>query len=121
LKKEETVKVGHMFDRQSHNMNIKFGGESELNRVADPGRITIYSISWGRLCMADFANVGISRTKNPPDGNNYRIPYSVGFLLKQIFSRFKYEKVIKVKNKPDRALLQASYLSNDIKKHTKIS
>jgi hypothetical protein len=39
----------------------------------------------------------------------------------QLFQKFKYENVIKMKNKPDRALLGGSYLFNEIKKDTKIS
>jgi hypothetical protein len=68
------------------------------------GRITIYS-------------VGSPRMKNPPDGNNSRIPYSEKFLPhKQNFLKFKHENVIKMKNKPDPAILRPSNLSNEIKK-----
>jgi hypothetical protein len=35
--------------------------------------------------------------------------------------KFKDENVPKMKNKPDPALLQTSYLSNETKKDTKIS
>jgi hypothetical protein len=38
-----------------------------------PGRITIKLIPWR-------ASVGSLRTKNPPDGNKLRIPYSKGSL-----------------------------------------
>jgi hypothetical protein len=37
------------------------------------------------------------------------------------FLKFIYENVPKIKNKPDPALLQNSYLSKDIKKDTRIS
>jgi hypothetical protein len=37
----------------------------------------------------------------------------------QLFQKFKYENVIKMKNKPDPALLGGSF--NEIKKDTKIS
>jgi hypothetical protein len=36
----------------------------------------------------------------------------------QLFPKFKYENVIKMKNKPDPALLGGSYLLNEIKKRT---
>jgi hypothetical protein len=36
----------------------------------------------------------------------------------QLFQKFKYENVIKMKNKPDPALLGGSYLFNEIKKRT---
>jgi hypothetical protein len=36
----------------------------------------------------------------------------------QLFQKFKYENVIKKKNKPDPALLGGSYLFNEIKKRT---
>jgi hypothetical protein len=39
----------------------------------------------------------------------------------QLFKKFKYENVIKIKNKPDPALVGGSYLFNEIKKDTKIS
>jgi hypothetical protein len=55
--------------------------------------------------------------KNPPDGNNSRIPYSEESLPhKHIFLKFKHENVIKMKNKPDSAILRPSNLSNEIKK-----
>jgi hypothetical protein len=64
-----------------------------------------------------MASVGSPRTKNPPDGNNSRIPYSEGSLPpKHNFLKFKHENVIKIKNKPDPALLRPSNLSNEIKK-----
>jgi hypothetical protein len=34
----------------------------------------------------------------------------------KLFQKFKYENVIKLKNKPDPALLGGSYLFNEIKK-----
>jgi hypothetical protein len=34
----------------------------------------------------------------------------------QLFKKFKYENVIKMKNKPDPALVGGSYLFNEIKK-----
>jgi hypothetical protein len=55
--------------------------------------------------------------KNPPDGNMSRIPYLEGSLpRKHNFLKFKHENVIKMKNKPDPALLRPSNLSNEIKK-----
>jgi hypothetical protein len=36
----------------------------------------------------------------------------------QLFQTFKYKNVIKMKNKPDPALLGGSYLFNEIKKRT---
>jgi hypothetical protein len=36
----------------------------------------------------------------------------------KLFQKFKYKNVIKMKNKPDPALLGGSYLFNDIKKRT---
>jgi hypothetical protein len=55
-------------------------------------------------------------------GNNSMIPYSEGSLLpKHNFFKLKNENVIKMKNKPDPALLRPSNLSNEIKKGTKIS
>jgi hypothetical protein len=39
----------------------------------------------------------------------------------QLFKKFKYENVIKMKNKHDPALLGGSYLFNEIKKDSKIS
>jgi hypothetical protein len=36
----------------------------------------------------------------------------------QLFQKFKYENVIKMKNKPDPALLGGSYLFNEIIKRT---
>jgi hypothetical protein len=68
------------------------------------------------------ASVGSPRTKNPPDGNNSKIPYSEGYLpLKHNFLKFKRENVIIMKNKPDPAILRPSNLSNEIKKGTEIS
>jgi hypothetical protein len=62
-------------------------------------------------------SVGSPQTKNPPDGNNSRIPYSEGSSPpKHNFLKLKHEKVIKMKNKPDPALLQPSNLSNKTKK-----
>jgi hypothetical protein len=73
-----------------------------------PSKITIYP--WR-------ASVGSLGMKNPPDGNKSRIPYSEGSLLrKHNFFKFKNENVIKMKNKPDPALLRPSNLSNEIKK-----
>jgi hypothetical protein len=89
--------------------------------------------------------VGTSRSKRPPDVNDSkihyscvvrvmghrvpkvlrmvtRIPYSEGSLPhKHNFFKFMRENVIKMKNKPDPALLRHSNLSNEIKKGTKIS
>jgi hypothetical protein len=39
----------------------------------------------------------------------------------QLFKKFKYQNIIKMKNKPDLALVGGSYLFNEIKKDTKIS
>jgi hypothetical protein len=51
------------------------------------------------------ASVGSPRTKNPPDGNKFRILYSEGsFPHKDNFLKFKHENVIKMKNKPGPAL-----------------
>jgi hypothetical protein len=62
------------------------------------------------------ASVGSPRKKNPPDGNNSRIPYSEGSLPPMHnFLKFKHENVIKMKNKPDLALLRPPNL-NEIKK-----
>jgi hypothetical protein len=36
----------------------------------------------------------------------------------QLFQKFKYENVIRMKNKPDAALLGGSYLFNEFKKRT---
>jgi hypothetical protein len=52
--------------------------------------------------------------KNPPDGNNPRIPFLEGSFPRK--HNFKHENVIKMKNKPDPALLRSSNLSNEIKK-----
>jgi hypothetical protein len=61
-------------------------------------------------------SVGSPRTKNPPDGNHSRIPYLEGSLPhKDNFFKFIHENVIKMKNKPDPALLRPSNLSNEIK------
>jgi hypothetical protein len=55
--------------------------------------------------------------KNPPDGNDSRIPYSEGSLRrKDNFLKLKHENVIKMKNKPYPAQLRPSNLSNEIKK-----
>jgi hypothetical protein len=55
--------------------------------------------------------------KNPPDGNKSRITYSEGSLSRKYnFLKFKHENVIKMKNKPDPALLRPLNLSNEIKK-----
>jgi hypothetical protein len=63
------------------------------------------------------ASVGRPRTKNPLDGKKSRIPYSEGSLSrKHNILKFKHENVIKMKNKPDPALLQPLNLSNEIKK-----
>jgi hypothetical protein len=88
-----------------------------------------------------------SETKNPPEewdsaGNNQlveadsdRQDKNVRKILKaetisgsassnpiycegQLFQKFKYEIIIKMKNKPDLALLGSSYLFNEIKKRT---
>jgi hypothetical protein len=68
------------------------------------------------------ASVDSPRMKNPPDGNKSRIPYSEGSLPHQNnFLKFKHENAIKMKNKPDPALLRPSNLSNEIKKGAKIS
>jgi hypothetical protein len=75
--------------------------------MAIPGRITI---PWR-------ASVGSPRAKNPLNGNNSRIPHSEGSLPhKHNFFKFKHENVIKMKTKPDPALLRPSNLSNEIKK-----
>jgi hypothetical protein len=80
-------------------------GRFLVNELVIPGRITIYPM-WR-------ASVGSPRTKNPPDGNKSRIPYSEGSLPhKHNFLKFKHENVIKMKNKPDPALLRPSNLSN---------
>jgi hypothetical protein len=64
-----------------------------------------------------MASVGSPQTKNAPDGNKSRIPYSEGSLPpKHNFLKLKHENVIKMKNKPDPDLLRPSNLSNDIKK-----
>jgi hypothetical protein len=64
-----------------------------------------------------MASVGSPRMKNPPDGNDSRIPSSEGSLPpKHNFLKFKHGNVIIMKNKPDPALLQLSNLSNEIKK-----
>jgi hypothetical protein len=45
--------------------------------------------------------------KNPPDGNKSRISYSEGFLPhKPNFLKLKHENVMKMKKKPDPALLR---------------
>jgi hypothetical protein len=55
--------------------------------------------------------------KNPPDGNNSKIPYSEGSLpRKQNFLKLKHQNVFKMKNKPYPALLRPSNLSNEIGK-----
>jgi hypothetical protein len=67
-------------------------------------------------------SVGSLRTKNPPYDNNSRIPYFEGSLPTEAnFFIFKYKNVIKMKNKPDPALLRTSYLSNEMKKMTQKS
>jgi hypothetical protein len=69
------------------------------------------------LFIPSRASVGSPWTKNAPDGNKSRIPYSEGSLLrKHNFLKFKHENVIKMKNKPDPALLRPLNLSNEIKK-----
>jgi hypothetical protein len=79
-------------------------GRFLVNELVIPGRIT-----WR-------ASVGSPRTKNPPDDNKSRIPYSEGSLPhKHNFLKFKHENVIKMKNKPDPALLRPLNLSNEIK------
>jgi hypothetical protein len=45
---------------------------------------------------------------------NSNLIYCEGLL----FQKYKYENVIKMKNKPDPALLRGSYLFNEIKKWT---
>jgi hypothetical protein len=78
-------------------------------------------------------SVGTLRSKLPPDGNDSRTHYSrvlrvlapdgknsrilEGSLpIKHNFLTLKHENVIKMKNKPDPALLRLSNLSNEIKK-----
>jgi hypothetical protein len=116
-----------------------FGGFL-VNKLVIPGRITIYpmegkcwqcadkilpidssSMSWlfpaESLFIPWKASVGSPRTKNPPDGNNFRIPHLEGSLpRKQNFLKLKHKNVFKMKNKPDPALLRSSNLSNEIKK-----
>jgi hypothetical protein len=59
------------------------------------------------------ANVGSPGTKKTPDDNKPRIPYSDGSLPhKHKLLKFKHENFIKMKNKPDPALLGPSNLSN---------
>jgi hypothetical protein len=63
------------------------------------------------------ASVGSPRTKNPTDYNKSRIPYLEGSLPHEHnVLKFKHENVIKMKNKPDPALLRPPNLSNEIKK-----
>jgi hypothetical protein len=79
-------------------------GRFIVNELVIPGRITIYPMEGECWQSAD---------KNPPDGNKSRIPYSEGSLpQKHNFLKFKHENVIKMKNKPDPALLRPSNLSN---------
>jgi hypothetical protein len=58
--------------------------------------------------------------KNSPNENNSRNPGSLTkkdlYRDRQLFVKFMYENVIKKKNKPDPALVQTSYLSNEIEK-----
>jgi hypothetical protein len=79
------------------------------------------SMSWKFLAESLFipwrASVGSPLTKNPPDDNSSRIRYLEGSLPhKHNFLKFIHENFIKLKNKPDPALLQPSNLSNEIKK-----
>jgi hypothetical protein len=84
-----------------------------VSELVIPGRITIYPVE---------GEFGSLRTKNIPDGNNSRIPYSEGSLPhKHNFLKIEHENVIKMKNKPDPAILRPSNLPNEIKKGTKIS
>jgi hypothetical protein len=78
-------------------------------------------MSWLFLAESLFipwrASVGSPQTKNPPDGNKSRIPYLEGSLpLRHNFLKFKHENIIRMKNKPDPALLRPSNPSNEIKK-----
>jgi hypothetical protein len=107
-----------------------------VNKLVIPSRITIYpmegecwqsadkilpvdssSMSWlfpaESLFFPGRASVGSPRTKNSPDDNKSRIPYSERSLPhKHNFLKFKHENIIKMKNKPDPALLRPSNLSN---------
>jgi hypothetical protein len=64
--------------------------------------------------------------KNPQNGNNFRISnYSIcnSYILcyeGKLSNKFKYENVIKMKNKPDPALSQSLYLFNEIKKRNQV-
>jgi hypothetical protein len=75
------------------------------------------SMSWKFSAESLFlpwrASIGSPRTKNPPDGNNSRIPYSEGSLQrKHNFLKLKHENNVKMKNKPYLALLRLLNLSN---------
>jgi hypothetical protein len=58
----------------------------------------------------------------PQSSNNFRISSSSSsnpiYCKGQLFKKFKHENVIKMKNKPDPALVGGSYLFNEIKKRT---
>jgi hypothetical protein len=55
--------------------------------------------------------------ENPPNSNNSRISSSKSSILTMAkFLKFKCENLIKLKNKPDPAILGTSYPSNYIKK-----
>jgi hypothetical protein len=61
--------------------------------------------------------LAVRRMKNHPDGYNSRIPYSEESLPpKHNFLKLQHKNVIKMKNKPDPALLRPSNLSNEVKK-----
>jgi hypothetical protein len=72
-----------------------------------------------------------SGTRNPPEewdsaGNNQLKAVTISgsastnliYHDSNLFKKFKYENVIKMKNKPDAALSRSSYLFNEIKKST---
>jgi hypothetical protein len=83
-------------------------GRFLINELVIPGRINIYPMEGE--CWRPW-------TKNPPYSNKSMIPYWEGSIPhKHNFLKFKHENVIKMKNKPDPALLQLSNLSNEIKK-----
>jgi hypothetical protein len=64
-----------------------------------------------------WSEVAVKAWRDLATLNKSRIPYSEGSLPGQHnFLKFKHENIIKMKNKPDPALLRPSNLSNEIKK-----
>jgi hypothetical protein len=79
-------------DSSSMTFNSRWNNNSSggflIHEAVIPGRITIYPIFTAKCPNRGNwrANIGSSRTENPPDGNNFIIPYS----------EFKFENFTKI-------------------------